>query len=84
VEDVERKVVTPNYAAMYYIYRLSWLLAAARDVKDDEGKRCAYVAEAKGLMVRATRGLRTLQSEDWNLQVRNSAWSCGPVHSVIR
>jgi hypothetical protein len=57
VEDVERMIVAPNDLAKYYMYRLHWLLAAGVEFKEDEGKRGAYVAEAKGLMGRATRSL---------------------------
>jgi hypothetical protein len=71
VEDVERKVVAPSHMIKYYVYRLDWLLLAAK-VGGDEGKRGAYVAEAKGLMGRATRSLRGLQSEDWKYIVRAS------------
>jgi hypothetical protein len=53
---------------------LEWLLAAARKVEDeDEGKRDAYVAEAKGLMERATQSLRALQFNDWGGGVRDLA-----------
>jgi hypothetical protein len=73
VEEVERKVVAPNYAAKYYIYRLDWLLAAARKFVGDEGKRGAYVAEAKGLMERGIRSLRGMQLRDWSGHVRDSS-----------
>jgi predicted regulator of Ras-like GTPase activity (Roadblock/LC7/MglB family) len=65
VEDIERKLVKPNEVATFYIHRVDWLLAAAVKFEEDEAKRGAYVAEAKGLMERATRSLRTLQPEDW-------------------
>jgi hypothetical protein len=69
VENLERKLVAPSYMAKYYIYRLEWLLSAAVKFESDEGRRDAYVAEAKGLMGRATRSLRDLQSQDWNSNV---------------
>jgi hypothetical protein len=73
VEDVESKVVDRKYAAKYYIYRSNWLLSAAWKVRGDEGKRGAYVTEARGVMERATRSLRVLQPEDWgNALVRAS------------
>jgi hypothetical protein len=57
VEDVETGVKARDHVAIYHIYRLDWLLAAARKFNGHEGKRGAYVAEAKGLMERATRSL---------------------------
>jgi hypothetical protein len=66
VEDVEKGVVAPNYLAAYFINRLDWLLAAAVKFKHEKDKRSAYVAEAKGLMERATRSLRGLRPEDWD------------------
>jgi hypothetical protein len=69
VDDVERKVVAPNHLVKYYLHRLEWVLAAALNV---EGKRDAYVAEAKGLMKRATRDMRAMQLEDWDGQVCDS------------
>jgi hypothetical protein len=72
VEDVESKVVDRKYVAKYYIYRLGWLLSAAWKVKEDEGKRGAYVAEARGVMGRAMRSLRDLQVEDFDDTVSDS------------
>jgi hypothetical protein len=72
VEDVERKVVAPNHVAMCSIYRLDWLLAGAWKFEGDEDKRGAYVAEAKGLMERATRTVRALQPQDFDGDVRAS------------
>jgi hypothetical protein len=72
VEEIERKVVAPNHVAKYYIYRLDLLLEAAMKFEEDEGKRDAYVAEAKGLMGRATRSLRSLRPQDWDFLVRAS------------
>jgi hypothetical protein len=72
VENIERKLVGPNHMAQYYVHRLEWLLAAAAKFEEDEGKRGAYVAEAKGLMERATRSLQALQPEDWEGTVSDS------------
>jgi hypothetical protein len=69
VEEIEREVVAPNHVARYYIYRLEWLLSAARKFNGHAAKRGAYVAEAKGLMGRATRSLRGLQSQAWTALV---------------
>jgi hypothetical protein len=69
VEDVERKVSACNIVAKIYIYRLHWLLSAAVKFDEDEGRRGAYVAEAKGMMGRATRSLRGLQQEDFIMPV---------------
>jgi hypothetical protein len=77
VEEVERKVVAPRYLAKHQIYRLEMLLAAAMNV-EDEGRRAAYVAEAKGLMGRVTRSLRSLQLDDWDEDVCDLAEPCGP------
>jgi hypothetical protein len=66
VEDVERHVVAPKYVAIYHLYRVIWRLSAALEVEGDEGKRGPYVAEAKGLMERATRSLRGLRPHDWS------------------
>jgi hypothetical protein len=79
VEDTERKMVAPSYAsyvAKFYIYRLDWLLSAAQKVEGDEGKKGAYVAEAKEVMERAARSLRDLRTEDWDSEVRvsTSVW----------
>jgi hypothetical protein len=65
VQDAERNRMTPKVLAKYYIYRLALLLSAAGKSEGEEGKRGAYVAEAKGLMERATRSLRGLQPDDW-------------------
>jgi hypothetical protein len=72
VDDIERRVVAPNFMAQYYICRLDWLLAAAWKFDEDEGKRGAYVAEAKGLVGRATRSLRSLRSRDFDILVSES------------
>jgi hypothetical protein len=69
-EDVERRVGAPNLVAKYYVCRLQALLAAAEKIEERRG---AYVAEAKGVMERATRSLRGLQSEDWDNIVSASA-----------
>jgi hypothetical protein len=66
LEDIERSVVAPDLVATYCIYRLEWLLSAAIKFYEDDGKRCAYVAEAKGLMERATLSLRGLPPQDWD------------------
>jgi hypothetical protein len=71
VEDVESKVLAPNYMAKYYLLRLDWLLAAAEKFQGDEGRKDAYVTEAKGVMGRATRSLRDFQSKDWDGIVSN-------------
>jgi hypothetical protein len=73
VEDVEKYVGAPNLVATYLISRLDWLLSAAVKFESDEGKRGAYVAEAKGLMDRATRSLRGLRRQDWDHLVSSSA-----------
>jgi hypothetical protein len=79
-EDVERHVVAPSHRAKYYLQRLDWLLSAARKVEgDDEEKRDAYVAEAKGVMARATQSLRGLRLEDWSGQVHDSASTWRPI-----
>jgi hypothetical protein len=70
VEDVERRIVAPIHVAEFHIFRVDWLLAAAWKFKEDEGRKGAYVAEAKGLMEGALRGLQGLQPEDWDHQVR--------------
>jgi hypothetical protein len=48
VGEIERRLIAPNHVARFYIYRLDWLLAAGEKFEKDEGKRGAYVAEAKG------------------------------------
>jgi hypothetical protein len=76
VKDEERNRMTPRVVAKHYLYRLVLLLAAAAVKSEgDERKRCAYVAEAKGLMERATRSLRGLHKQDWDEVVSDSAWS---------
>jgi hypothetical protein len=76
-EDMESKVVDSYIAAYYCIFRLGWLLSAARKFKEDEGKRGAYLAEARGLMPRAIRSLQELQVEYWDELVSDSTstWS---------
>jgi hypothetical protein len=69
MEEVERHVKAPNNVAKYHFYRLEWLLLAAGKEKEGEEKMGAYVAEAKGLMERATRSLRGLRKQDWDFQV---------------
>jgi hypothetical protein len=76
VEDIERGLDAPNHLAVYYLYRLSWLLSAAVKVMDKE-KSGAYVAEAKGLMEPAIRSLRGLQPHDWDRYVSDSTFSEG-------
>jgi hypothetical protein len=85
VEDVETGVKARNYMAIYHIYRLDWLLAAARKFNGHEGKRDAYVAEAKGLMERATGSLRSLQPQDWDVPVGSStsAWTLDWLSAVL-
>jgi hypothetical protein len=65
VEHVEGCIMALSHTAAYNICRLDWLLQAARKVEEDEGKRGAYVAEAKEVMERATRSVRGLQPHDW-------------------
>jgi hypothetical protein len=77
VEDIERKVVALNYVAKYLIYRLHWLFLSAVKFEEDQGKRNAYVAEAKGLMGRATRSLRGLQPQDFDYNVRDHGVTLG-------
>jgi hypothetical protein len=77
VEEVGNYAVAPHHLATYYIYRLDCLLLAARGAEKDEGKRGAYVAEAKGLMERATRSLYGLLSQSWNVEVRSTAPALG-------
>jgi hypothetical protein len=74
-EDMERYVGAgaPSLRTKYYIYRLEWLMAAAVKVDGDEEKRGAYVAEARGLMGRATQSLRGLRSQDWDPECLVSA-----------
>jgi hypothetical protein len=72
VEYVEKKVADPKFAATFHISRWEWLLSAARKVERDEGKRSAYVAEARGMMGRAMRSLRGLRLEDWDDYVSDS------------
>jgi hypothetical protein len=72
VQDAERNKMAPKVLAKYYIYRLALLMSAAVKCEGDEGKRGAYVAEAKGLMERATRSLRGLQPDDWSASVSDS------------
>jgi hypothetical protein len=75
VEDVEGRVTDIRHLAIYFIHRLDWLLTAAWRIRLDEGdeeKRGAYLAEAKGLMGRATRSLRGLQPEDFDNKVCDS------------
>jgi hypothetical protein len=72
-EYVERHMVAPRHVARYCLSRLGWTLAAAVKFKGDEAKRGAYVAEAKGLMERATGSLRGLHPEDW-LTACSSEW----------
>jgi hypothetical protein len=66
LEEVERKVVAPSHTAKLRLYHLEWLLSAADKVRRDDGRKNAYLAEAKGLIERATRSLRALQLHDWN------------------
>jgi hypothetical protein len=72
VEDVKRKIVAPKDLAAFSIYRLEFLLWAAREVEGDAAKKGAYVAEAKGVMEQATRSLRYLEPQDWDDKVRDS------------
>jgi hypothetical protein len=72
VKDVDGRIIVPKYVAMYYLYRLDWLLATAVRVEEGDGNRGAYVAEAKGLMERLRRSLRDLQPEDWTAEVSYS------------
>jgi hypothetical protein len=65
VKDVESKVVDRNYVAQYYIFRSEWLVSAAEKFKEDEGKRGAYVAEARGAMGRAVRNMPSLEADAW-------------------
>jgi hypothetical protein len=69
VEDVEKRVVAPKDLAAFSIYRLNFLLGAAVKAKENE-KKGDYVAEAKGVMERATRRLRYLQPQDFDSRVR--------------
>jgi hypothetical protein len=73
VGDVERGVVASKGVAAYYMYRLDLLLSAAMKAEEHGEKRAAFVAEAKGLMERATRSLRGLQPQDWDQLV--SDWN---------
>jgi hypothetical protein len=77
VEDVEKKVVTSDHLGMYQVFRLDWLLSAAYTNRDDEAKRGAYVAEAKGLMERVRRSLRGSRSQDWVARVSGSTEIAG-------
>jgi hypothetical protein len=73
VEDVERHVKAPYYLAQYYFCRLHWLLvASSMKTRVDRKVTVGYEAEAKGLMERATRSLRGLQSQDWDNRVSES------------
>jgi hypothetical protein len=83
VPDVKRGVVAPKFVTKYHLCRLEWLLSAARKFEGDEGKREGYVAEAKEVTERATRGLRGLRPQDWEFGV--SFWfTCGdPVQWLL-
>jgi hypothetical protein len=76
VNDLERKIVGREYEAKYYIYRLDWLVSAAWKFKEDEGKRGAYVEEARGLMGRAIRSVRGLQQQNYDQPVSGPT-DCG-------
>jgi hypothetical protein len=69
VEDVERHVVARKFVVAYLICRSQWSLLAALKAWDDKEKTAGYVAEAKGLMERATRSLPGLQLHDWDAEV---------------
>jgi hypothetical protein len=75
VQEIERRVLSPRLATLYCLSHLDLFVSAAVKFEGDEGKSGAYVAEAKGAMVRATRSLRGLQLEDWDCEVRISATS---------
>jgi hypothetical protein len=86
VEDVERRLVARNHVAKWYIYRLDWLLSAAVKLAEDEEKRGAYVAEAKGLMERAARSLTGMPPRDVSALVSplTSAWTLDRLSVILR
>jgi hypothetical protein len=66
VEDMERHLIAPRHVREYHVNRVQLLLAAASTLEGEEAKKGAYVAEAKTLMMKATRYLRGMEQDDWD------------------
>jgi hypothetical protein len=79
--NLERQGVAPESLATYYIRRSECVLLAAVKFERDEGRRGAFVAEANGVMERATRTLQGLQLEELDVSPvsdRKTARKSGP------